>query len=218
MIEVSAFQRFGGFTLDAEFAAEGRFIALFGHSGSGKTTLLNVVAGLLRPERGRVVIDGVTLFDADRRIFLPPYRRQLGAVFQEGRLFPHLSVRQNLLYGAWFARLTGKDAKLARVAELLGIEPLLGRYPNRLSGGEKQRVAIGRAILASPKLLLMDEPLASLDDPRKQEIMPYLERLRDEARIPIIYVSHSVAEVARLSDTLVILAGGKVRAPVRRSS
>ena len=145
-------------------------------------------------------------------IFLPPYRRQLGTVFQEGRLFPHLSVRQNLLYGAWFAQLSGKDAKLARVADLLGIEHLLSRYPNRLSGGEKQRVAIGRAILASPKLLLMDEPLASLDDPRKQEIMPYLERLRDEARIPIIYVSHSVAEVARLSDTLVILAGGKVRA------
>ncbi len=212
MIEVSAFQRFEGFTLDAAFAAEGRFIALFGHSGSGKTTLLNVVAGLLRPERGRVVIDGETLFDADRRIFLPPYRRRLGAVFQEGRLFPHLSVRQNLLYGAWFARLTGKEEKLAHVADLLGIERLLNRYPNRLSGGEKQRVAIGRAILASPKVLLMDEPLASLDDPRKQEIMPYLERLRDEARIPIIYVSHSVAEVARLSDTLVILAGGKVRA------
>ncbi len=212
MIEVSAFQRLGSFTLDATFAAESRFIALFGQSGSGKTTLLNVVAGLLRPERGRVVIDGATLFDADRGIFLPPYRRQLGAVFQEGRLFPHLSVRQNLLYGAWFTQLSGKDAKLARVADLLGIEHLLSRYPNRLSGGEKQRIAIGRAILASPKLLLMDEPLASLDDPRKQEIMPYLERLRDEARIPIIYVSHSVAEVARLSDTLVILADGKVRA------
>ena len=212
MIEVSAFQRLGGFTLDAAFAAEGRFIALFGHSGSGKTTLLNAVAGLLRPERGRVIIDGATLFDSDRGIFLPPHRRQLGTVFQEGRLFPHLSVRQNLLYGAWFARVSGKEEKLARVADLLGIEHLLNRYPNRLSGGEKQRVAFGRAILASPKLLLMDEPLASLDDPRKQEIMPYLERLRDEARIPIIYVSHSVAEVARLSDTLVILAGGKVRA------
>ncbi|MFY9876752.1 MAG: molybdenum ABC transporter ATP-binding protein [Rhodomicrobium sp.] len=212
MIEVSAFQKLGGFTLDASFAADSRFIALFGHSGSGKTTLLNVVAGLLRPERGRVIVDGATLFDSDRRIFLPPYRRQLGTVFQEDRLFPHLSVRQNLLYGAWFARPTRKQEKLARIADLLGIERLLGRYPNRLSGGEKQRVAIGRAILASPKLLLMDEPLASLDDPRKQEIMPYLERLRDEARIPVIYVSHSVAEVARLSDTLVILAGGKVRA------
>ena len=200
MIEVSAFQKLGGFTLDASFTADSRFIALFGHSGSGKTTLLNVVAGLLRPERGRVIVDGATLFDADRGVFLPPYRRQLGTVFQEGRLFPHLSVRQNLLYGAWFARLTRKQEKLARIADLLGIEHLLGRYPNQLSGGEKQRVAIGRAILASPKLLLMDEPLASLDDPRKQEIMPYLERLRDEARIPIIYVSHSVAEVARLAD------------------
>jgi molybdate transport system ATP-binding protein len=212
MIEVRAFHRFGGFTLDADFMADGRFIAFFGHSGSGKTTLLNVVAGLLRPERGRVAVDGVTLFDSARRIFLPSYRRQLGTVFQEGRLFPHLSVRQNLLYGAWFARAPGKEEKLAHVADLLGIEHLLSRYPNRLSGGEKQRVAIGRAILATPKILLMDEPLAALDDPRKQEIMPYLERLRDEARIPIIYVSHSVAEVARLSDTLVILAGGKVRA------
>jgi molybdate transport system ATP-binding protein len=212
MIEVSAIKRLGDFTLDAEFAAEGRFIALFGHSGSGKTSLINVIAGLLRPERGRAIIDGSTLFDTERGIFLPAYRRRLGTVFQEGRLFPHLSVRQNLLYGAWFARSAGRETSLARVADLLGIEGLLNRYPNRLSGGEKQRVAIGRALLAAPKLLLMDEPLASLDDPRKQEIMPYLERLRDEARIPVIYVSHSVAEVARLSDTLVILSGGKVRA------
>ena len=212
MIEVSAFKRLGDFTLDAEFAAEGRFIALFGHSGSGKTSLITIIAGLLRPERGRAVVDGTTLFDTDRGIFLPAYRRRLGTVFQEGRLFPHLSVRQNLLYGAWFARSAGRETSLARVADLLGIEGLLNRYPNRLSGGEKQRVAIGRALLAAPKLLLMDEPLASLDDPRKQEIMPYLERLRDEARIPVIYVSHSVAEVARLSDTLVILSGGKVRA------
>ncbi len=212
MIEVSAIQRLGDFTLDAEFAADGRFIALFGPSGSGKTSLINVIAGLLRPKRGRVVIDGATLLDTERGVFLPPYRRHLGTVFQEGRLFPHLSVRQNLLYGAWFARATGRDADLARVADLLGIEGLLGRYPNRLSGGEKQRVAIGRALLAAPKLLLMDEPLAALDDARKQEIMPYLERLRDEARMPIVYVSHSVAEVARLSDTLVVLSGGKVRA------
>jgi molybdate transport system ATP-binding protein len=211
MIEVSVTQRLGSFTLDAEFAADGRFIALFGHSGSGKTSLINVIAGLARPERGRVVIDGVALLDTARGLFLPPQKRKLGMVFQEGRLFPHLSVKQNLLYGAWFA---GKrdSANLARVSGMLGIEHLLSRYPNRLSGGEKQRVAIGRAFLASPKLLLMDEPLASLDDARKQEIMPYLERLRDEARIPIVYVSHSVAEVARLSDTLVMLQGGKVLA------
>ena len=176
-----------------------------------KTSLINVIAGLVRPERGRVAIDGAVLADTAAGIFLPPHRRKLGTVFQEGRLFPHLSVRQNLLYGAWFAGARNGE-NLARVAGLLGIEHLLSRYPNRLSGGEKQRVAIGRALLASPALLLMDEPLASLDEPRKLEIMPYLERLRDEARIPVVYVSHSVAEVARLSDTLVILEAGKVRA------
>jgi molybdate transport system ATP-binding protein len=212
MIEVDVTHRLGEFTLDAKFTAEGRFIALFGPSGSGKTSLINIVAGLIRPERGRVAVDDLTLTDTARHIFVPPHRRRLGTVFQEGRLFPHLSVRQNLLYGAWFARSSDREKDLARVAGLLGTENLLSRYPSNLSGGEKQRVAIGRALLASPKLLLMDEPLASLDEPRKQEIIPYLERLRDETHIPIVYVSHSVAEVARLSDTLVILANGKVRA------
>ncbi|MGO8780553.1 MAG: molybdenum ABC transporter ATP-binding protein [Rhodomicrobium sp.] len=212
MIEADITHRLGRFTLDAKFAASGRIIALFGHSGSGKTSLINIIAGLIRPDRGRVAIDGTVLTDTAAGIFLPPHRRKLGTVFQEGRLFPHLSVRQNLLYGAWFARAAQKETDLPRVASLLGIEQLLGRYPAALSGGEKQRVAIGRALLASPALLLMDEPLASLDEPRKLEIIPYLERLRDEARIPIIYVSHSVAEVARLSDTLVILEAGKVRA------
>ncbi len=212
MIEVGVTHRLGSFTLDARFAASGRLIALFGHSGSGKTSLINVIAGLIRPERGRVAINGAVLTDTARGIFVPPHRRKLGTIFQEGRLFPHMSVRQNLLYGAWFARAAQRHANLSRVAGLLGIGPLLNRYPGGLSGGEKQRVAIGRALLASPELLLMDEPLASLDEPRKLEILPYLERLRDEARIPIIYVSHSVAEVARLSDTLVILEAGKVRA------
>ncbi len=212
MIEADITHRLGSFTLDAKFAVSGRIIALFGHSGSGKTSLINVIAGLIRPDRGRVAIGETVLTDTAAGIFLPPYRRKLRTVFQEGRLFPHLSVRQNLLYGAWFARAAQKEANLSRVAGLLGIEQLLGRYPGGLSGGEKQRVAIGRALLASPALLLMDEPLASLDEPRKLEIIPYLERLRDEARIPIVYVSHSVAEVARLSDTLVILEAGKVRA------
>ncbi len=211
MIEVDVTHRLGRFTLDAKFAANGRFTALFGHSGSGKTSLINVIAGLTRPRRGRIAIDGTVLADTARGIFLPPHRRRLGMVFQEGRLFPHLTVRQNLLYGAWFAGI-GNGENLARVAGLLGIERLLNRYPARLSGGEKQRAAIGRALLASPALLLMDEPLASLDEPRKLEIMPYLEALRDEGRIPIVYVSHSVAEVARLSDTLVILEAGHVRA------
>jgi molybdate transport system ATP-binding protein len=212
MIDADVTHRLGSFTLDVRFAAEGRVIALFGHSGSGKTTLINIIAGLIRPERGRVSIGGTVLTDTARGIFLPPHRRKLGAVFQEGRLFPHLSVRQNLLYGAWFTRSPQRQQSLSRVASLLGIEPLLNRYPDRLSGGEKQRVAIGRALLASPALLLMDEPLASLDEPRKQEIIPYLEKLRDEARIPIIYVSHSVAEVSRLADALVIIEGGKLRA------
>ena len=211
MIEVDVKHRLGAFTLDATFAAESRFIALFGHSGSGKTSLINVIAGLARPGRGRISIDGRVLADSARGIFLAPHQRRLGMVFQEGRLFPHLSVRRNLAYGAWFAGVKN-GGNLSRVAALLGIEHLLDRYPASLSGGEKQRAAIGRALLAQPSLLLMDEPLASLDEPRKLEIMPYLERLRDEARIPIIYVSHSVAEVARLSDTLVILDGGKVRA------
>jgi molybdate transport system ATP-binding protein len=212
MIEVEAEHRFSDFTLDAGFKSSGRFTALFGHSGSGKTTLLNVVAGLIRPQRGRVVINGTVLTDTAAGIFLPPHARRLGTVFQEGRLFPHLTVRQNLLFGAWFAKTPGREEALKRTAGLLGIEHLLARYPAKLSGGEQQRVAIGRALLASPALLLMDEPLASLDEPRKQEIMPYLERLRDEARIPVIYVSHSVAEVARLSDSLIILEAGKARA------
>ncbi len=159
------------------------------------------------------MIDGATLLDSARGVFLPPHKRRLGMVFQEGRLFPHLSVKQNLLYGAWFAGAEHGDETLSRVASLLGVEGLLSRYPGRLSGGEKQRVAIGRALLAAPKLLLMDEPLASLDDARKQEIMPYLERLRDEARIPIIYVSHSVAEVgAGCPIRWLFLQNGKVRA------
>ncbi len=212
MIEVDVTHRLGSFALDAKFSANGRFIALFGHSGSGKTSLINIIAGLVRPEHARVVIEGRTLADTARGLHLAPHRRRLGAVFQEGRLFPHLSVRQNLLYGAWFAGSPLRQARLSKVAALLGIEALLDRYPSRLSGGEKQRVAIGRALLASPELLLMDEPLAALDEPRKQEIIPYLERLRDEERIPIVYVSHSVAEVSRLSDTLVILESGKVRA------
>jgi len=213
MIEVAVQQNLGAFSLDVDFRTDGRFVALFGHSGSGKTTLINLIAGLTRPARGRIVIDGDTLVDTARGIFVPACKRRLGMVFQEGRLFPHLSVKQNLLYGAWFAGTVDKSgAELARVADLLGIAHLLPRYPNKLSGGEKQRVAIGRALLASPKLLLMDEPLASLDDARKLEIMPYLERLRDEAGIPIIYVSHSVGEVARLSDTLVVLSAGKMRA------
>src|SRR5262245_12544375 len=204
--------RLGSFLLDARFEAEGRLIALFGRSGSGKTSIINIIAGLIRPERGRVAIGDDLLVDTARGIFVPRHRRRIGYVFQEGRLFPHLTVRQNLLYGRWFApRMKGRE-DLNSVVDLLGIGALLERRPGRLSGGEKQRVAIGRALLADPRLLLMDEPLASLDEERKDEILPYIERLRDRSRVPIIYVSHAVAEVARLASTIVLLSEGRVAA------
>jgi molybdate transport system ATP-binding protein len=204
--------RLGSFLLDARFEAEGGLIALFGRSGSGKTSIVNIMAGLLRPDRARVCIDGTTLVDTGQGIFVPRHRRMIGYVFQEGRLFPHLTVRQNLLYGRWFATRGKTGDELERVVALLGIGGLLERRPGRLSGGEKQRVAIGRALLAAPRLLLMDEPLTSLDEQRKTEILPYIERLRDESKVPIVYVSHSIPEVARLATTVVLMSEGKVAA------
>jgi molybdate transport system ATP-binding protein len=202
----------GTFRLAATFAAQAGVTALFGRSGSGKSTLVDIVAGLIRPDRGRIVIDGTTLVDSDRRIFVPRHRRRVGYVFQDSRLFPHLSVRQNLLYGRWFSRGEGGVAgDFDSIVELLGIAALIERKPDSLSGGEKQRVAIGRALLAHPRLLLMDEPLASLDEQRRAEILPYIERLRDIG-VPILYVSHSVVEVARLATTVVILSEGTVTA------
>lgn len=211
-VDIDVSHRLGNFRLDARFSAPAGLTALFGPSGSGKTSLVNIVAGLIRPDRGHVVVDGATLIDTDRKVFVPTHRRRIGYVFQEGRLFPHLTVRQNLLYGRWFAPAQSRSADLDRVVDLLGIESLLDRRPGRLSGGEKQRVAIGRALLASPRIVLMDEPLASLDEARKAEILPYIERLRDESRVPIVYVSHSVSEVARLATTLVVLAEGRITA------
>jgi molybdate transport system ATP-binding protein len=210
-LSVDLEHRFAGFTLKVAFEAPPGVTALFGRSGSGKTTLVNAVAGLLRPDRGRIALGPEVLTDTATGVMLPPHRRRLGYVFQDGRLFPHLTVRQNLLYGRWFAAVE-QGANLDRVVELLGIAPLLGRRPGALSGGEKQRVAIGRAILANPRLLLMDEPLAALDEARKAEILPYLERLRDDLALPILYVSHSMAEVARLATTVVVLEAGRVQA------
>jgi len=204
--------RLGSFPLDARFETGSGLIALFGRSGSGKTSIINIIAGLIRPEQGRVTIGDTVLVDTARGIFVPRHRRRIGYVFQEGRLFPHLTVRQNLLYGRWFAPQPAARDDLDRVVDLLGIGSVLERRPGRLSGGEKQRVAIGRALLASPRLLLMDEPLASLDEARKAEILPYIERLRDQTRVPIVYVSHSIAEVTRLASTLVLLSEGKVAA------
>lgn len=204
-----------GFSLDVSLFAPEGVTALFGRSGSGKTTVVNAVAGLVRPDAGRIVLNGRVLFDAARGIDLPPQDRALGYVFQDARLFPHLTVAQNLAYGRWVARLRRRRDEdgigFDRVVDLLGIGPLLQRRPAQLSGGERQRVAIGRALLARPRILLMDEPLAALDAPRKAQILPYLESLRTALRLPVLYVSHDAAEVARLATTVVVMEGGRVR-------
>jgi molybdate transport system ATP-binding protein len=217
MLELNVRLRVGAFALEAAFATGAGITALFGRSGSGKTTVLNVIAGLARPESGRVAVGDRVLFDASRGIDVPPHRRRVGYVFQEGRLLPHLTVRHNLLFGSLFSRNKKPVLGFAQAVELLGIGHLLERRPGALSGGEKQRVAIGRALLADPELLLFDEPLASLDAPRKAEILYYIERLRDEVRVPIVYVSHSLDEVVRLADVVVLMSEGRVLAtgPVR---
>jgi molybdate transport system ATP-binding protein len=210
-LDVDIAHDFGGFALQAQFSCAPGLTALFGRSGAGKTTLVNAIAGLLAPDRARISVNGRVLTDTQAGIRVPPHRRRIGYVFQDARLFPHLTVRSNLLYGRFFARRTD-DIAFDHVVDLLGIAPLLPRRPAMLSGGEKQRVAIGRALLARPDLLLMDEPLASLDGARKEEILPYLERLRDDLKLPIVYVSHAIPEVTRLADTVVLLSDGRVQA------
>lgn len=199
---------YGGFRLDAQFEAPPGITVLFGRSGSGKSTIIRAVAGLFRPDQARISVDGIAL--TDDRTFLPPHRRRLGYVFQDGRLFPHLNVRQNLNYGRRLAHPRPAEREFDRIIGILGLAPLLERRPATLSGGEKQRVAIGRALLAAPRLILADEPLAALDAPRKAEILPLFERLRDELGVPILYVSHSASEVARLATTVVALEQGRV--------
>ena len=200
----------GDFVLDVDLTLPGRGVsALFGHSGSGKTTCLRAIAGLERAEQGRVTIGDTLWQDSARRLFVPPHRRALGVVFQEASLFAHLTVRANVEYGQRRVAKHERRFALAEVADLLGIAHLLERMPAQLSGGERQRVAIARALLAAPRILLMDEPMASLDVRRKQEILPYLERLHGELSIPIIYISHSPDEVARLADHLVLLDNGR---------
>ena len=213
MLDVAVRKQLGAFTLDATIRqpADG-VIALFGRSGAGKTTLVQILAGLVRPDAGHVRLGDASLFDAARGIDLPPDKRRIGYVFQEGRLFPHYSVRGNLLYGFNRAPADGRRLGLDDVVELMGIGGLLDRRPRELSGGEKQRVALGRALLSNPRLLLMDEPLASLDQPRKDEILPFIERLRDELAIPLVYVSHAMDEIVRLADSMVLLSDGGVAA------
>ncbi len=211
MLEVDLRKWLGDFALDVAFATEdGGITALFGRSGAGKTMLVNMLAGLLKPDAGLIRIGGETLFDSQTRVNLRPERRRVGYVFQESRLFPHLSVRSNLFYGRRFAPKGERFHDPARIIDFLGLEPLLRRRPATLSGGEKQRVAIGRALLAEPRLILMDEPLASLDAGRKSEIMGYIERLRDALGVPIVYVSHALEEVTRLADQVVLLADGQL--------
>ncbi len=211
--EVAIRHRQGAFTLDVAFtAAAGGVTALFGPSGAGKTSIVHILAGLTRPDRGRIVLEGRTVLDTEAGIFVPPEKRRAGLVFQDGRLFPHMSVEKNLLFGWRRSAVRADAAQIERTIALLGLEPLLARAPKHLSGGEKNRVALGRALLASPDILLLDEPLASLDAARRADIMPWLERLRDIARIPIFYVSHSLDEVARLADRVVLLNEGRVTA------
>ncbi len=203
----------GDFHLTVCFGSNARTIGLTGPSGSGKTTLLNLVAGTLRPGRGHVRIDGRVFADSKRNIMVPPHRRDVGYVFQDGRLFPHLTVQQNLHYGRWFSRDRTPPVGAQRIIELLGIGHLLHRRAVGLSGGEQQRVALGRALFAAPRLLLMDEPLAGLDRERRLEILPLIARVRDEAQIPLIYVSHAEDEILRLTDDVVTLSEGRLVDP-----
>ncbi len=197
----------GDFLLDVAFDAGSGVTALFGPSGSGKTSIANMIAGILDAKKGKITLHGKVLFDAGTGVSLAAHRRRIGYVFQDGRLFPHMSVEGNIRFAMRFAERAGDSAE---VVDLLGLSDLMHRRPGSLSGGEKQRVALARALIKQPKLLLLDEPLAALDEPRKEEILPYLERLRDQTDIPILYVSHSVAEVARLADDMVILQQGRI--------
>jgi molybdate transport system ATP-binding protein len=210
MLRVDVSKRLGEFTIDASFASEGRVTGLFGASGAGKTSLINMIAGLLRPDRGSIVVDGETLDDTNKGSHVPVHQRRIGYVFQDARLFPHLDVRGNLDYGRKMNRLTPDAALWRRVTDLLDIGDLLDRRPGKLSGGERQRVALGRALLSQPRLLLLDEPLGSLDEERKEEILPYLIRLRDEAGIPMVYVSHDAFEMRKLASHIVMLRRGRV--------
>ena len=202
-------QQLGDFQIEAKFESAGGLTVLFGPSGAGKTSIVNMIAGLSRPASGLIKLDDVVLFNTEQKIDVPAHQRRIGYVFQDSRLFPHLNVKQNLNYGRWFSRHeTALDHD--RIIALLGIKELLGRMPSKLSGGEKQRVAIGRALFSNPELLLMDEPLASLDQSRKVEIIAYIEALRDVFKIPIVYVSHSEEETKRLASQIVTIGNGRV--------
>jgi molybdate transport system ATP-binding protein len=212
VLEIDCTAAAGAFALDAKFSAGAGITVLFGPSGAGKTTLLHLIAGLIRPQRGRIVLHGEVLVDAGRHIFVPAHKRRVGLVFQDAQLFPHLTVAQNLAFGRWFAR-NGHGLSQEHVAEILGIANLMDRRPARLSGGEKSRVALARALLASPRLLLMDEPLSGIDEEKRQTILALIERIRDEFGVPMLYVTHARDEAERLATRLVTVERGRVRDP-----
>jgi molybdate transport system ATP-binding protein len=208
-LSVHVRHQMGDFAVDARFESAGGITVLFGPSGVGKTTLINMIAGLIMPTQGHIILDDRVLFDSAKNIAVSPHQRSIGYVFQDARLFPHLSVQQNLRYGRRFSRGDCAVDESA-ITHLLGLAALLRRMPGTLSGGEKQRVAIGRALLANPKLMLMDEPLAALDQARKDEVLNYIENMRDAFKIPIVYVSHSAVEAERLATQIVHLEKGQV--------
>ena len=212
MLDVSIEHKVGDFDLSMNLQVKTGITALFGRSGCGKTTFVDILAGLETPSHGHVRINGAVVFSSSENINLPPEKRRVGYVFQDSRLFPHMTVERNLTYGMSQGPTKTRRHNLEDIVELLALAPLLDRRPTRLSGGEKQRVAIGRALLSSPDILLMDEPLASLDSTHRAEILPFIERLAAEVGIPIVYVSHALDEVIRLADTMVVMSGGKIAA------
>jgi molybdate transport system ATP-binding protein len=210
MLRVDVFKQLGEFSLDVAFISAGQVTGLFGASGAGKTSLICMVAGLTTPDRGVIAVNDAVLFDGRAGINVPPHRRRIGYVFQDARLFPHLSVAQNLDYGRRMNRLVRDVADESRITEMLDIGHLLDRRPGGLSGGERQRVALGRALLSKPRLLLLDEPMGALDEARKAEILPYLTRLRDEGDVPMVFVSHDADEMRQLATHIVLLKRGRV--------
>lgn len=208
MIEVEALFKRKQFTLNAKLILSERVNAIYGPSGSGKSTMLSLIAGILTPEQGKIVVNGDCLFDSAKAINIPIHERRIGLVFQDGRLFPHMSVQQNLCYALQFLPIEAQHFKLDEIVSLLEIAPLLTQKPHQLSGGEKQRVALGRALMSSPRLLMLDEPLASLDDRLKSQILPFLKLVANEINIPMIYISHSKHEILQITDHIIPIENG----------
>lgn len=210
MIEISVKLKRQDFELDVSLALSQRVTAIFGPSGAGKSTLLSVIAGISKPDQGRVVINGNAVFDSEKKINIPIHQRKIGLVFQDGRLFPHLNVEHNLTYPLKFIPEDAQQFKLKEIINLLEIDTLLNRRTHQLSGGEKQRVALGRALLSSPRLLMLDEPMASLDEALKSQILPYLKKVADEINIPMIYISHAKEEIMQITDNVIYVNAGKI--------